>query len=961
MAMSHAEVSRGDVRRVSPVQVDLALAAITAIFTVLAAYRVLFESHHSFVAQPRSVVTLVNWGISVLLAPMFLAVSWYLEERPLRAWARGWMVFALLQAARIHLFFAEGTTATGRLTDYWHIVLVLVLSSANNAFFFYSGMLAWDEPRATRWAWQSLALFMLAVLLTLALPTGNAPGGIHRPYHLPDMIFSIIALITLIAGQLRLLLQHLRRLETPTSRVRVVLFFGGAWVVTALFSQACLQILIPMLTFSTREHLPKMLESLIPVMTPILLLFYASTQPLLFLARKFSRIGLFLDQSLIAHFVVDSVGVTTETSAQELLTLGYFADDRLAGKPRAELFMEFDRWKGIADRVKYDPKSVFRSREALRRKDGTPVIVDLSVWQTPEQSIAGYYTDATDTLVEEALSQVLVNLSLSRAAGPDTLKGFIEGVRRATNACGVAVFVFEHGGKRLLLSATTGVLSQSAQCAAVDVAMLDEKNIDPEEVRVFEHTMSGSGCALCASPLRRTLYSEPYPICACVLLPFNAFGGPQGIIWIQHDQKFRMEKSHREQLDRFAHIASALLAEDVHLDLGDFHDDLARFDALASHADIDRMLRRLLDGFSHRVPVRRWVLAITVDDWRTRAVSSDAREAVPRADRPLEQGWSDLMKREGVIAQTVSANHRADVEQILAMFFDDDDEHGDSLVAVRVGIRDDVRAVLFLIDRNSTGFSRYDVALAERYADLLALVLASVALQHRVMSRWLKVAHEVSNPLTMIRAEVDEGLQQLTPSAHEGARCRLEAIDDYAVMLNQQLTQFEAFDAGISLVRNVRPTDLRTEVLDVVRRDIAPWLRGSGLPVDRLTFDIGDGIPPLTLDPEALQHALMNLLKNAIKYRAPEISDFRAVVRVHRIEDRVEISVEDQGMGVPEGWESRIFEKGQRAPNSDQRVIKGFGIGLAIVREVVEELGGTVTLRQLARPTTFVIALDILR
>jgi signal transduction histidine kinase len=94
-------------------------------------------------------------------------------------------------------------------------------------------------------------------------------------------------------------------------------------------------------------------------------------------------------------------------------------------------------------------------------------------------------------------------------------------------------------------------------------------------------------------------------------------------------------------------------------------------------------------------------------------------------------------------------------------------------------------------------------------------------------------------------------------------------------------------------------------------------------------------------DREALARAIWNLLDNAVKY-SPE---FRTVwVEVEHADNHVAIAVRDRGLGVPQSEQRTIFEKFVRGSESKARRIKGTGIGLAMVRHIVQVHGGEIRL-----------------
>jgi signal transduction histidine kinase len=166
----------------------------------------------------------------------------------------------------------------------------------------------------------------------------------------------------------------------------------------------------------------------------------------------------------------------------------------------------------------------------------------------------------------------------------------------------------------------------------------------------------------------------------------------------------------------------------------------------------------------------------------------------------------------------------------------------------------------------------------------------------------------------------------------------------------ESLLSFGRIEAGAYTWR-LAPLDIRVHVHSVVeefRRDAAALGRA-------VTLDADDALPPIAADAEALTRAIWNLLDNAAKYSNPGAP---VHVKVQQGEDGVRIDVSDSGSGVAPGDERRIFERFVRGTNANNAGARGVGIGLALVKQIVEAHGGSVRVASVAgQGSTFTITL----
>jgi signal transduction histidine kinase len=122
-----------------------------------------------------------------------------------------------------------------------------------------------------------------------------------------------------------------------------------------------------------------------------------------------------------------------------------------------------------------------------------------------------------------------------------------------------------------------------------------------------------------------------------------------------------------------------------------------------------------------------------------------------------------------------------------------------------------------------------------------------------------------------------------------------------------------------------------------------------------LLLDAPDRLEKILGDKDALEQVFINLVSNAIKF-SPEGSIIK--IGVGHSSDHVEVSIEDQGMGIAQDSLTHLFEKFYRAKNVTIAEIPGSGIGLYIVKSIIEELGGNINVKsELNKGTTFIVGL----
>ena len=117
----------------------------------------------------------------------------------------------------------------------------------------------------------------------------------------------------------------------------------------------------------------------------------------------------------------------------------------------------------------------------------------------------------------------------------------------------------------------------------------------------------------------------------------------------------------------------------------------------------------------------------------------------------------------------------------------------------------------------------------------------------------------------------------------------------------------------------------------------------------------------VNVDEMHFTNVIFNLLDNAVKYRR-EDCPLMLIINTRDLPDgKIEISIEDNGIGIKEEDLKKVFEKFYRVSTGNRHDVKGFGLGLAYVHKMVTELKGTIkATSKLGKGTKFIITLPII-
>ncbi|HEX8139820.1 MAG TPA: PAS domain S-box protein [Pyrinomonadaceae bacterium] len=249
-------------------------------------------------------------------------------------------------------------------------------------------------------------------------------------------------------------------------------------------------------------------------------------------------------------------------------------------------------------------------------------------------------------------------------------------------------------------------------------------------------------------------------------------------------------------------------------------------------------------------------------------------------------------------------------------------------------------ALTFVTAESGRPYTEADLSFAEDLARRAALAVDNARLYreaqeaNRTKDEFLAtVSHELRTPLTAVlgwarilrTGSIDEATtQRALETIERNANAQAQLVGD--------LLDVSRIITG-KLRLDVRPIDLKS-VIDQAVEAIRPAAEARGIHLQVIADPLAG---PVSGDPDRLQQVVWNLLANAVKFTP---RDGRVEVRLERNDSYVSIIVSDTGMGIRPDFLPFVFERFRQADSTSTRQYGGLGLGLAIVRHLVELHGG---------------------
>lgn len=239
-------------------------------------------------------------------------------------------------------------------------------------------------------------------------------------------------------------------------------------------------------------------------------------------------------------------------------------------------------------------------------------------------------------------------------------------------------------------------------------------------------------------------------------------------------------------------------------------------------------------------------------------------------------------------------------------------------------------------------------AIADR--KLLEQKNLEFALEHeriRILSEFIrKASHEFKTPLSIINLN-SHLVKRLLPMDRQNYISLITEQSKYIEGLVNMMVLMSRIDSGITIPTKLIHIDEFMKAIYISEK--SSFERKNAI----VDFNLQSEDAWVYANPELLFTSIQNILHNAIKYSQDSLE---INVKTRRIHDTIIISIQDNGIGIPQALQSRIFERFFRVDEAHST--RGFGLGLPIAKRIIESSGGTIELEsELEIGTTVTIKL----
>jgi PAS domain S-box-containing protein len=225
----------------------------------------------------------------------------------------------------------------------------------------------------------------------------------------------------------------------------------------------------------------------------------------------------------------------------------------------------------------------------------------------------------------------------------------------------------------------------------------------------------------------------------------------------------------------------------------------------------------------------------------------------------------------------------------------------------------------------------------------------------RMKTEFISLAsHQLRTPLSAIKWSsqmMSSDVSALSDEQRELAR-NIGDSTERMIQLVNSLLNISRIESG-RIIIDPKPTDVRAMVTQLVH-DLQPEIDAK---YQQITVTIDEQLPLINLDPNLMRQVYLNLLTNAMKY---SFKEGKIALTITQKGDQLVSEITDNGMGIPANQQEKVFQKFFRADNASRLETDGSGLGLYLVKAIVDSSEGTITFTsEENKGTTFRVTLPM--
>lgn len=218
------------------------------------------------------------------------------------------------------------------------------------------------------------------------------------------------------------------------------------------------------------------------------------------------------------------------------------------------------------------------------------------------------------------------------------------------------------------------------------------------------------------------------------------------------------------------------------------------------------------------------------------------------------------------------------------------------------------------------------------------------------------LTHELKTPVFSISLLI-KMLRQRIGTENEKAKSYLELMEQENEQVKghiEKVLELASLDSG-HYVLDQHPQSVHDIVAEIAKRyQLKVEAQGGNM-----TLQLFAQQDRAKVDKMHLENAIQNILENALKYNLGQV---QILFSTSNIREGIQLAVKDNGMGIAPEYQQKVFEKFYRVPTGNLHNIKGFGLGLSYVKQIVRAHGGELSLEsKVGKGSTFMIWLPLMQ